>query len=392
MLSIIIPAHDEERLIGGTLRALQEACAAVQAQYQEEFEFIVVDDASSDGTAAAAAALGARVERVALRRISSVRNAGARVAQGENLVFVDADTLVPPATLLAAVAALRGGAVGGGAAIRFDRPIPLYARMLTPLAALTYRLAGIASGCFTFCRREAFQAVGGYNERLVAGEEAALSKALKREGRLAILREPVVTSGRKLRAYSAGEILSLMARLALRPRRTAQDPSRWGILYGPRRADPAAPGITNANRMAGTGMKTHAAQTRAHMRVARPTAHLEAVATMYEEGLSLERLGAFHDHEGFDGVMLGVPGADYHLEFTHERGQNAGSAPSTEDLLVFYLPDQEEWEAACARMQVAGFEPVAAHNPYWEERGRTFADPDGYRVVLQRGAWPPQER
>jgi hypothetical protein len=53
-----------------------------------------------------------------------------------------------------------------------------------------------------------------------------------------------------------------------------------------------------------------------------------------------------------------------------------------------YLPDRTEWEAAVARMNAAGFEAVPSYNPYWDFEGKTFEDPDGYRIVLQHGAWP----
>ena len=124
------------------------------------------------------------------------------------------------------------------------------------------------------------------------------------------------------------------------------------------------------------------------MRVARPTDRLEEVVRFYSQGLGLTRLGSFQDHDGFDGVMLGLPGARYHLEFTHKRGHRAGRAPTQDDLLVFYLPDSEQWLEAIARMVAAGFEPVTSFNPYWDRLGRTFEDPDGYRVVLQNASWP----
>ena len=131
-------------------------------------------------------------------------------------------------------------------------------------------------------------------------------------------------------------------------------------------------------------MKMNAQTT---LRVARPTDQLEAVVRFYTEGLGLSRIDGFDDHVGFDGVMLGMPGAPYHLEFTRERGHPAGGAPSAEHLLVFYLPDEREWQAAVDRMQAAGYQPVASYNPYWERAGRTYADPDGYRVVLQNARW-----
>jgi len=124
------------------------------------------------------------------------------------------------------------------------------------------------------------------------------------------------------------------------------------------------------------------------MRIARPTDQLDEVVRFYSQGLGLILLDSFQGHDGFDGVMLGIPGAAYHLEFTHKRGHSAGRAPTKDNLLVFYLPDLERWQAAIDRMQAAGYEPVASFNPYWDRVGCTFADPDGYRVVLQQASWP----
>ena len=107
----------------------------------------------------------------------------------------------------------------------------------------------------------------------------------------------------------------------------------------------------------------------------------------YRDGLGLELLYRFEDHDGFDGLMLGRAGAPYHFEFTRARGHVAGRAPTEDNLLVFYLPDSAEWRAAVARMRAAGFGPVPSFNPYWDRDGCTFEDPDGYRIVLQKAAW-----
>jgi catechol 2,3-dioxygenase-like lactoylglutathione lyase family enzyme len=123
------------------------------------------------------------------------------------------------------------------------------------------------------------------------------------------------------------------------------------------------------------------------MRVARPTDDLESVARFYRDGLGFSELFRFEDHAGFNGVMLGLPGAPYHLEFTTARGLRAGRAPTADNLLVFYLPDAQQWDEAVARLKSAGYEPVASFNPYWDRDGLTFEDPDGYRIVLQHDAW-----
>ena len=65
---------------------------------------------------------------------------------------------------------------------------------------------------------------------------------------------------------------------------------------------------------------------------------------MYARGLGLEEIGRFDDHEGFDGLMLGLRGADFHLEFTCCRTHPIQPSPTPEDLLVFYVPDAEAWQ------------------------------------------------
>ena len=123
------------------------------------------------------------------------------------------------------------------------------------------------------------------------------------------------------------------------------------------------------------------------LRVARATDDLHALLCFYEQGPVLTVLFRFQDHAGFDGIMLGHPGAPYHFEFTHAHGHQAGRAPTPDNLLVFYIPDESAWHAAIARMRAAGFDPVPSFNPYWDKDGVTFEDPDGYRIVLQHGEW-----
>ena len=123
------------------------------------------------------------------------------------------------------------------------------------------------------------------------------------------------------------------------------------------------------------------------LRVARPTDNLEALLRFYEKGLGFRVLYRFEDHDGFDGVMLGRPGAPYHFEFTKKHGHTAGRAPTADNLLVFYLADADDWKEAVQRLQAAGFDSVPSFNPYWDRDGVTFEDPDGYRVVFQKAAW-----
>jgi len=200
-------------MIGETVRVLNASARALN----EPFEVIVVDDASTDGTAAIARAEGAAVIGVSLRKISAVRNAGARAAKGDVLVFVDADTLVPEASLRGMLAALAAGAVAGGARVRFDgHGIGAWARALGEIGCWTMFHLGFAGGCFLFARRTAFETAGGFDERYFASEEIHLKLALGRLGRFAIVPAAVVTSGRKLRLFTTGQILGQMLRLGVR--------------------------------------------------------------------------------------------------------------------------------------------------------------------------------
>jgi len=234
MISFVVPAYDEELLIGATLDSIHGASQACG----ESYEIVVADDASSDRTAEIATSRGARVERVSHRQIAATRNSGARAARGEHLFFVDADTVVDGTVLRAALAELRSGAVGGGAAVRFDGTLPLYARVLTPLLARIFRMTRMACGCFVFCTRGAFDAAGGFDEKLFGAEELAFSRALRRLGRFVVLRESVTSSGRKMRAYSGWEILRALGGLALRGPRAVRQRRGMEIWYGKRREDP----------------------------------------------------------------------------------------------------------------------------------------------------------
>jgi glycosyltransferase involved in cell wall biosynthesis len=233
MLSFVIPAHNEEHHIGPTVAA---ATAAAQG-IGEPFEIIVVDDASTDRTASIAAEQGARVIHVQYRQIAATRNAGAREAQGDVLFFVDADTLANPRAVQACLREIRRGAVGGGCVFRFDGPLPLWAHVLYPVAVVLARLLKLVGGCFLFCTREGFGAVGGFCERYYAAEEAAFIQALKRQGRFAVPRPVVVTSGRKLRTNSCWRIISVAWRWMIAGPEYFQRREGLEIWYGERVVD-----------------------------------------------------------------------------------------------------------------------------------------------------------
>jgi glycosyltransferase involved in cell wall biosynthesis len=233
LITFIIPAWNEEALLPRALESVRAAAASLP----HPSEVIVVDDDSTDRTAAIAREFGARVVSVNLRQIAAVRNAGAKAAIGDIFFFVDADTAVNEAVLRSALAKLDAGYVGGGAAFSFDGIVPLYARVLERITRWGARKLALASGCFVFCNRADFEAVGGFDETLFAAEEWAISNALKRRGRFIVLREKVLTSGRKVRAYRAREILGVLLGIGLRGRRALRKREGLSVWYGPRRAE-----------------------------------------------------------------------------------------------------------------------------------------------------------
>jgi catechol 2,3-dioxygenase-like lactoylglutathione lyase family enzyme len=109
--------------------------------------------------------------------------------------------------------------------------------------------------------------------------------------------------------------------------------------------------------------------TAPQLRIARPVSDLERAARLYCDGLELQVLYRFADHEGFSGIMVGLPGAAYHFEFTVCLQHPVAPAPTPEDLTVLYVPEESEWQLACARLESAGFRTVVAFNSYWEETG-----------------------
>jgi len=233
MISFIVPAYNEQALIGRTLEALNHAAE----QTSEPYEVVVADDASSDRTAEIAQNSGAHVVRVNLRQIAATRNAGAREAIGDKLIFVDADTLVTMEVVRAAIEAMNQGAAGGGCAVNFDGQLPRYARLAFPVMVRLFRATGFACGCFLFCTRRAFDAVGGFDETLFASEEITMSRALKRQGPFVVLRESVMSSGRKMRMYSGREVLGLFGGILLGGPKSLKKRDGLEVWYGGRREE-----------------------------------------------------------------------------------------------------------------------------------------------------------
>jgi glycosyltransferase involved in cell wall biosynthesis len=203
MISFIVPAYNEEHELSDTLASIRGAASGAA----QPCEIIVVDDASTDATPKIASDAGAKVIQINRRQIAASRNAGARVARGEYLFFVDADTRINRAHVSAGIAALEAGFAGGSARVAMDGFVPFWGRMLLRGFSSIYFRLNLGAGAFLFTTRRNFDVIGGFDEQYFAGEEVYFSLELKKLGGFKVLRVPVVTSARKLRMYPPREFL-----------------------------------------------------------------------------------------------------------------------------------------------------------------------------------------
>ncbi len=208
--SIIIPAFNEEAFLPRTLAHLQRSMHNIE----EEGELIVVDNNSTDKTALIAKEYGADVVFEAINQISRARNAGAGLARGEYLIFLDADTLLDDSLIRTALDVLESGSCcGGGTEVSLDHQTQWWSQLLLDSWNRLSVKLHLAAGCFVYCLREGFEAVGGFSEQVYASEEIWFSRALRAWGRQHNMRfqiirgNPVVTSGRKLDWYTPGKIV-----------------------------------------------------------------------------------------------------------------------------------------------------------------------------------------
>jgi glycosyltransferase involved in cell wall biosynthesis len=231
MISFIVPAYNEELELSSTLAAIRAAALGTGRLC----EIIVVDDASTDATPEIARQAGARVVSIHRRQIAAARNAGARAALGESLFFVDADTRINATHVAEAMAALEAGYAGGSARGVMDGFIPLWSRIFLRAFCTVYFGLNLGAGAFLFTTRRNFEALDGFDEQYFAGEEVYFSLALRRLGRFKLLREPVLTSGRKLRMYPAKQVLGTLLIMILGGPRVARSRSRLDLWYDGKR-------------------------------------------------------------------------------------------------------------------------------------------------------------
>lgn len=125
----------------------------------------------------------------------------------------------------------------------------------------------------------------------------------------------------------------------------------------------------------------------AKVRIAKPSSDLLLSKKFYQDGLGLSLLSEFENHDGFDGVILGIPNSCVHFEFTFCRHHKIIPRPTPEDLFVFYIEDSSAWASCVYRLESIGVSPVPSYNRYWDKDGKTFEDYDGYRVVVLNAGW-----
>jgi glycosyltransferase involved in cell wall biosynthesis len=239
-ISIVVPAFNEEKLIERSLKCIRSA-AITFSEIGWEHEIIVCDNNSSDRTGELARALGDRVIFEPVNQISRARNAGAAVANGQWLVFVDADSY-PSAELFAemVVQIESGRCIGGGATVEFDQSAPWAIGVICIWSWLS-RWQRWMAGSFIFCQARAFQDLGGFSHELFVAEEIDFSKRLnalaKSLGRQVVIlhRHPLKTSARKIHLYSSWEHIFFLLRSMLGLGRTFKDRAACGPWYDGRR-------------------------------------------------------------------------------------------------------------------------------------------------------------
>jgi len=239
-LSVIVPAFNEEKLLGASLAEIRAAASAF-TRLGWEFELIVCDNNSTDRTAEIARAAGARVVFEPVNQIARARNAGAAAATGDWLIFVDADSH-PSAELFAEVVEqIRSGqCLAGGVTVRLDEKM-FVAGLITRLWNGISRSCRLMAGSFIFVEAGTFRQVGGFSRELFAAEEIDLSQRLKKlargQGRGIVIlhRHPLKTSARKMKLYTVREHLGFFVRAIFNQRRMLTSREAAFIWYDGRR-------------------------------------------------------------------------------------------------------------------------------------------------------------
>ena len=240
LISIIVPAFNEETILADSLASIRQAATALDAA-GFGWELIVCDNNSTDRTSEIARQAGAHVVFEPVNQIARARNAGAAVARGQWLVFVDADSHPSPGLFADVAQEIAGGrCLAGGSTVAVDLE-HAGARLVIHGWNLTSRLMRWAAGSFIFCETVAFREIGGFNLRFYAAEEIDLFRRLKRlararGGTIRILsKHPLHTSARKAHLYSPREFVVFQLKTILTAGRTLRSAEGSALWYDGRR-------------------------------------------------------------------------------------------------------------------------------------------------------------
>lgn len=240
-LSFIIPAFNEAKFIESCLQHIDVAVTVCLQDEEFAVERIVVDNNCSDNTAQLAEKLGATVVAEPVNQISRARNAGAKVASGDWLVFVDADSELSAALLADVLTVIKGGGHIGCGCLMDMRDVPRSWRWSIAMWSWISRTFNWAAGSFVVCRADAFMAIGGFSEELFVSEEIHFSRRAKCYAKaygkkFVVLRDhPLITSGRKAELYSNWEVFTQTCRLLFSPRKAPKNKAALDVWYDGRR-------------------------------------------------------------------------------------------------------------------------------------------------------------
>jgi len=178
--SVLIPAHNEEQY----LRACLESIAAAAAAYPQQVEVIVILNRCTDATEAIADEYGCVTLKNDAKNLSQIRNAGARIARGEYLVTIDADSRMTDAMLTEIDKSLASGTyIGGGVAGKFERiSLGIIVSVMMLIIPLLFKYGAVSVGIF-WCRKSDFDAIGGFDEKRLMAEDAEFAYRLKQWGK-----------------------------------------------------------------------------------------------------------------------------------------------------------------------------------------------------------------
>lgn len=240
-ISFIIPAYNEENLLPRTLRTIRAAASAFETRGWS-YELIVCDNNSTDRTAEVAREHGAEVVFEPINQIARARNTGATRSRGDWLIFIDADC-APTSELFEEAGRIieQGDILFAGAVVQLDSDLPPFAAILVRGWNVLSRVLHWMAGSFVLVEASAFREVGGFSLELYSAEELDLSRRLKevarRRGRRTtiISRHPLITSARRMRLYSRGELIRFLVRASLRPRATMTTREGSAMWYDGRR-------------------------------------------------------------------------------------------------------------------------------------------------------------